>query len=233
MKNAQRPANAQENPDPYCWQEIRYSSGQTCEYLAQVGHCRNCRKFKEAARVLLEQEIPAGIRESWTRELACAKTQVAVERQALVVFRLHQEWFALPCKTFHSFTEVCPHHLVPFRSNEFFLGLVTVGGELLPLLSAAAILRVDPPVVAAAETQPNRSSPRLAVIGHGYDRFVFRVEETMGVVKIPSADIKPPPATVTHAPTAFTRGIFRLADCQVALLDEQRLQKTMREHLQR
>lgn len=201
----------------YCWSRIGIDGDGSCPELARVIHCRNCEVYARAGRQLLEQPPPAQYLEGWAAQLAAPPDGDGAETLSTVVFRLFGERLALPTTTFVEAIEVRPIHRVPHRSNAVFLGLANVRGELQLCVSLAALLSIEPDSEADSEARASR--PRFAVIEREGQRWVFPVDELLGVHRVARQALAAPPATVSGDGQALTSALFELSGQRVALLD--------------
>jgi len=198
-----------------CWTRIGVFGGdQSCPELAQVVHCRHCPVYARAGRALLEQEPPEGYLAHWAAQLATAHEREDAETLSTVVFRLAAERLALPTTACVEVVEPRPVHRIPHRAGTVLRGVANIRGELLLVVSLTALLGIAPDAAAAA----GRS--RLLVIEHDGERWVFAVDELLGVHRVARAALAPPPATVAHDDRAATTALFDLGEVRVALLDD-------------
>ncbi|MFQ3648955.1 MAG: chemotaxis protein CheW [Gemmataceae bacterium] len=200
-----------------CWNRIGVRGDRSCPELPGVGHCHNCPVFSAAGRGFLDAPSPEGYREEWTRRLAPAIETEASDRLSVFLFRLDEEWLALPVGVLVEVTTPRPVHRVPHRGG-LLAGIVNIRGELQLQVKIHALLGI-----------PSRETPRfLLVVRHDNERWVLPVDEVDQVRRIPINDLKPPPATLQRASTALTRGVFCTEDHAVGLLDETRLWAALR-----
>lgn len=203
---------------PGCWKVIGTSGDSSCPKLPLRGHCRNCSEYASAGRSLFDRNIPDDYLLQWTEIIAREKESESSDLISVIVFRVKSEWLALKTMHFQEITENRRVHSVPRRTNKIFKGLVNVGGELLLCVSAADVLGlVDEP---EARDEKNKYR-RMVVVRHAGRRFVFAVEEVLGVYRIAPRQLQKTPATISKSSVAFTRGIFNLEDTNVGFLDEQ------------
>jgi len=74
------------------------------------------------------------------------------------------------------------------------------------------------------QTDPSPAAyERMLVVGRDGQRFVFPVEQILGVYRVAPEDLGEVPATLSRSARALTRGIFMLNGRHVGLLDEERL----------
>ena len=205
-----------------CWNHIGIAGDGSCAELPRVVHCRNCEVYARAGRGLLERTPPAGYLEQWALQLAAPPRQEDADTLSAVLFRIASERFALPTAAFAEAVEVRPVHRIPHRSGPLLLGFVNIRGELQLCVSLAALLHVE----RAAERQPAR--PRLAVVERNGARWVFPVDELMGVHHVPRRALAAPPATDVHDAAALTEALFDHAGQRVAPLDAQLLFERLR-----
>src|SRR5437867_12489360 len=83
-------------PNYDCWNRIGVRGDRSCPELAQVGHCHNCGVFAAAGRNFLNALSPPGYVDEWTERLAAPLEVAAANLQSVFVFRLADEWLALP-----------------------------------------------------------------------------------------------------------------------------------------
>ena len=208
-----------------CWKDQGVFGHTECEKLSKYGHCRHCPEYSKAGRTLLEREIPEGYIDEWTEIISKPKEVESQDTVSLVVFRLSSEWFALKSNFFQEAVEVKPIHYVPFRTNRIFKGLVNVNGELLLCISGTELLGVNENGKKIDESQKIETFNRMVVVINNGNRFVFQVDEMLGIIRLPSDMIEKSPATVSNTVRAFSGGVFWLKKKNVDLLDEERFFK--------
>ena len=139
-----------------CWNRIGTSGDRSCPELETHIHCRNCPVFASAARTFFDRPAPEGYLAEWTQWLAGspeagngeAGTGADLSDRDLVsvlIFRLGQEWLAFRTQTVAEVTLPRPVHRIPHRSNEIFIGLVNLRGQLQLCISLHGLLGVEPP----------------------------------------------------------------------------------------
>lgn len=217
---AQRPNN--------CWKVIGvWGDGkQRCPELERVIHCRNCEVFTQAGRNLLERELPPEYMQEWTQVLAGKKDMHAAGTLSVLIFRVEQEWLALPSLLFAEVIEQAKIHRLPHRPNPVLLGVANVHGEVQLCVSLQALLGIERASKQfAAENGKTRESghhlpKRMLVVDKEDERWVFPVSEIYGIQRIYPSQLAPPPVTVSKSGAGFSKGIFHWKDNHVALLDE-------------
>lgn len=205
----------------FCLNRTGVFGDGSCPRLGEYIHCRNCPEFAAIGRTLFHREVPPEILDERT---AAACTPAAGETPgtlAVIVFRLMDEWLALPAACLQEVTEKRTIHTVPGRSNKIFRGLVNINGELLLCFSALEFLRLDGDGDIQAAVCPD--GERMMVLAGRGQRLVLTAGEIRGVHRILPAQLEAPPATLTRTPKAFTRGIFYWSGRPVCLLDENEL----------
>ena len=200
-----------------CWRRIGVAGDRSCEALAQYGHCRHCPVYADAARRNLERPVDAGYREAWARELARPEPPPAHTDAAAFVFRVGREWLAVPMALVAEVAPPAPAHRVPHRSRGALLGIVNVGGRLLPAVSPARLMDIDtddvPPPLG------RHAFPRLLVLALGAHRYALPVDEVHGVLRHAQAALRPPAATVGNVPRPLVAGIVADSAIEAGLLD--------------
>lgn len=202
-----------------CWREIGIHGDRSCEELSRYVHCRNCPVYSDLGRTLFDREIPGDYRRELSEEFAAATTTTVENAVSVLVFRLDAEWFALRSAVLHEIAGYQKPYILPFRSGGLLSGLVNVNGELLLCVSLEAALGLT----TGEEHPPPAQRPRLCVAGMGRERVAFRVDEILGVRRIPVAQLRPVPVTVTKSLSAQTVSCFETNGHEVGLIDETRL----------
>lgn len=225
----------------YCWSEIGIEGDQSCDRLETVGHCLNCSVYHAAGRSLLDREIPLDYLQEWTQLLAqppeaqMGTLATAVKQDSLkigqgngtlsaMVFRLGSERFALPVSILQEITRPSPIHTLPHRSNEMFLGLVNIRGEILPCASLSQFIGVDMPI---DPTYSRINLRRMMVVGRQESRWVFPVDEVHRVHRFHPDELQEPPVVIAKAHQAYTQGIIDWQDKKVNYLEANRLLDTL------
>jgi chemotaxis-related protein WspD len=200
-----------------CWNSIGVYGQRTCEQLTAVVHCRNCAVYSQAAQRLLDSPLPAGYRQEWTSYFAGERRLTSPARVSTVLFRIANEWLALPTSVFQEIAESRAIHSLPHRRNSFLLGLANVRGELLLTISLLDFIR--------SHEGPARklNCNRLLVAQSPEGRFLFPVDEVHGVYRFPQQHLHDPPSTLGTADARYTQGVFQWQNHSVGLLDPERL----------
>ena len=223
-----------------CWNTIGVRGDRSCPELTKVVHCQNCPVFAAAGRRFLDAPSPPGYLEEWTERLAAPAEEAAADREGALVFRLADEWLALPVRVLVEVTAPRPVHRVPYRAG-LLAGLVNIRGELYLCAHLAKLLGVAPKAGASSGADPTRngdrqprpaSAPeRLLVVRRDADRWVFPVDAVEKVVRVARDSIARPPATVGRAAAHLSRGVFTWDGHAVGLLDDSRLFEALRARL--
>lgn len=203
----------------YCWKEKGIFGDGSCPELKVLIHCRRCPVFAEAGRQHLDRELPASYLEERTAVMALPKETARMGTLSVMTFRLASERFALKTIFFEAAAEPQKVHTLPLKVNRIFRGIANVNGELLLCISMADLLELT-----SEEMQPAPVAyERMLVVGREGHRFVFPVEQILGVHRVAPEDLGDVPATLSRSARSLTRGIFLLDGLPVGLLDEDRL----------
>ncbi len=203
-----------------CWNTAGVRGSGTCERLAEVAHCRNCPEYVAAGRMLLDREVAGSAREAWARLAAEPRPPRLAHEISVVVFRIGVEWLALKTDLFEQAVTARPVHSVPFRTNRMFRGLVNIDGELLLCFSLGEALGLEPGTGEAPETAGRE---RLLVVSYDGQRFVFQVDEVLGVRAAAREDFTSAPAVLSKAPGTVITSAFSAWGRRAGFLDEARL----------
>lgn len=186
------------------------------------GHGNRAPSRDAKSASLLDRPLPEGYREEWARHFAEPERLKAAEedteQRTVVLFRVGEEWLALPAGLFHEVTEPRRYHTLPHRRDTMVLGIVNVRGELLVCVSLSALLGI----VQTAPVERNertKTFSRLVVFGEDTRRVAFPVDEVHGVHRYEEGDVVEVPATVGKA-TAFTRFMISWNGRAVGRLDD-------------
>jgi chemotaxis-related protein WspD len=221
------PASA---PGADCWNSIGVMGDRTCPELAAAIHCRNCPVFAAAARAFLDRPAPAGYLTEWTRLLEAAPGAgpggsadgEPCDSTGVVIFRLGAEWLALRARFVDEVTLVHPVHRIPHRDDPVLAGLTSLRGQLHLCVSLHGLLGS---LSGGASRKP---VPRMIVIRHAADAWVFTADEVLGVPRVPQALMRAVPSTLANPAVSFSQSVFTWEGRTVGLLDEQRVFEALR-----
>src|SRR5206468_4157321 len=140
-------------------------------------HCRNCPVYSHAGARLLSRALPPGYQREWTAHFARKKALATPGKISTLLFRLSNEWLALPTQAFQEVAERRLIHSLPHRRQGIVLGLANVRGELVICVSLGRALGVEK----ILPRQPLRTIyDRLLVANWDGQRLAFPVEEVHG-----------------------------------------------------
>ena len=199
-----------------CWNEIGVYGTGSCGELRRFVHCRNCPVYSAAGIQVLERNLPPGYLQERSRQFAMARASARPEHASAVLFRLREEWLALPTEALQEVAEHRQIHSLPHRNKGVLLGLTNIRGELLICVSLGRLLDIE----SLSTSQVLRSSyKRLMVVNSDGNRFAFPAEEVKGPCRFHPQDLTPLPSTLARAKSSYTQGLVSWQDKNVALLD--------------
>ncbi|MDJ0732348.1 MAG: chemotaxis protein CheW [Crocosphaera sp.] len=227
----------------YCWNDIGVSGNSSCPELKTVIHCRNCPVYRGSGRTLLQRNAPEGYVEEWTDILAqnwqqtltkaeekasslVKKDSASDEVIALIIFRVSQEWLALPAWVIKEITHIHPIHTLPHRSNHVFAGIVNIRGEILMCILLRNLLSL--PHIDLNEKNENLTYSssivpvvykRMIVIEIQSNRWVFPVDEILGVYRFSSKQLQDTPVVISKTPDTYTKKILTVEEKNINYLD--------------
>jgi len=206
-----------------CWNRIGIQGDASCPQLRTYVHCRNCPVYSTAAMTLLEAELPPDYRTLWTAHVARAAPRSDAGLASVVVFRLRNEWLALPTRLLDEIAAMRPIHSLPHRRGGIVLGLANVRGELRACVSLARLLGLDDTAAegVAADTQ------RLLVARQRREPVAFPVDEVHGIHRFQPHELQDQPATIALAAASYTQAVLPWRQSFVGLLDAQALFRTI------
>ena len=210
-----------------CWNRIGVwrRGDEICPQLARVIHCRNCEHYTAAGRQILQREIPPGYRDAWTRVLAEPKVRQQADTESCIIFRLGDEWLAIPSRIVSEITSARPIRRLP-HARSMVKGLVNIRGELQLCMSLGALLGLEK----GAQPRSVGSvgiADRMLLIGDQGNRYVFPVTEVHGLHHHPPGELQAVPATLGKATASYTKGVLPWRDAHVACLDADLLFKAL------
>ncbi len=214
-----------------CWNRIGVGGDGSCEQLQIHVHCRNCPVFSQAGQQLFNRTPPESFVQQSTEQLAQPPLIDDGDALPAIVFRVGEEWLALPAHMAIEITEATAIHRIPHRRERELMGLVNVRGELQLCISLHELL--DIPVVRAAEGDDAEPGVyRLLVAERAAARWALCIDEIWGVQRVTARELTPAPATVARRQHALSRSLFAAEDGRrIGLLDEQKLFDTLQRRI--
>jgi chemotaxis-related protein WspD len=212
------------NPAEQCWNRIGVRGDRSCPELLKFTHCNNCPVFATAGRRFLDAPSPEGYLDEWTSRLAARDDSREGDESSVLVFRLGDEWLALPVAVLVEVTRLRPIHRIPHRAG-LLAGMANIRGELHLCVRLDLLLGV---------TATERSDPelrRLVVIRRETEYWVFPADEVDQVHRVLLPDLTTAAPTLARSQVKMTRGVFPHAGRSVGLLDDARLFHSLRERM--
>jgi chemotaxis-related protein WspD len=217
-----------------CWNRIGVRGDSSCERLVECVRCLNCPVYEAAAARLLERPIPlVDLSQHDVRAPAQQQPDTQGASESFLIFRIGDEWLALPTPIFKRIVQTRPIHTLPHRQHGAVLGVVNVQGELLVCLSLAQLLGFESGGTArdGRDDRARHDLPRMLVVSRDEEHAVFPVDQVDGVHRIATASFCAPPATLSHAAAAHTRAVAPWRGMSVGLLDAHALFDTLNRSL--
>jgi chemotaxis-related protein WspD len=216
-----------------CWNRIGTRGDQSCPELQRWFRCLNCPVFERAAAQLLDRPLAHDTAALADDGADAAHAAGVAQTESALVFRIADEWLALPTTALRHIEDLRPIHTLPHRRNRVVLGVVNVRGALTVAVSLRELLRLEAGSASGTAPQPARNGAyaRMLVAAHRNAPVALPVDEVHGVLRYAPAQLKPVPDTLTRASAAHTLGIFAWRDTTVGLLDTERVFASLNQSL--
>ena len=211
-----------------CWSRIGVYGNGSCTELREFVHCRNCPVYSRAGVQLLNRTLPPEYRREWTAHYAAEKRLGAPGKASALLFRIGNEWLALPTRAFEEVAERRPIHSLPHRRQGMVLGLANIRGELVVCVSLGRLLGIEK---SGTRRTPRTIYDRLLVANWDGQRLAFPVEEVHGICRFEPHQLKSTPATVSLSNQTCSRGILQWQERAVGYLDAEVLFSTLNRSL--
>ena len=145
----------------------------------------------------------------------------------VVIFRIGEEYLALPTIAIGQITEMKPVHRIPHQRCKILKGLVNINGQLRLFVSLANLLELGD-VFKGVEMHESHT---LLMIEEEGEVWVFAVSEVCGLHHCDLARLKNVPVTVSKSTANYLKGVFSWSDKNVGLLEEELLFFSLRRSL--
>ncbi|MFR0672511.1 chemotaxis protein CheW [Enterobacterales bacterium AW_CKDN230030176-1A_HGKHYDSX7] len=197
-----------------CWNRIGVQGDRSCTRLAQHVHCRNCEVHAEAATRLLDRYALVR-QEAGTEQATVPVSSAPAGGRPLLLFRLGEEWLALPTACLVEIAPMQTIHSLPHQRSQALQGVANVRGALVPCLSLAALLQIDPGTSPAVT---RRCIPRMLTLTTPQGPVVLAVDEIEGIHRL---EIGVQANDGQAAP--FTAALLHWRERTVRVLDQQQV----------
>lgn len=160
-----------------CWKSKGIYGDRSCTKLAIHTHCRNCEVYTEAASALRDQFYSNELADD-ELSLSTSLQQINVEpMQRCIVFRLANQWFAIPSKFLTEVSLPLAIRAVPNRHSTTLRGVCNVKGQLIPCISLHRLFTL-------AESDISSASHRMLVLQHVSGPFVVSVNQILEITML-------------------------------------------------
>jgi chemotaxis-related protein WspD len=208
-----------------CWNRIGIAGDRSCPELVTHVHCRNCPVYATAARGFFDRPAPEYYLDDWARLLAAPVEPADSEDLSLLIFRLGDEWLALPTLVVAEVTAPRLVHRIPHRSGETLVGMVNLRGQLQLQISMHGLLGVEATERHRAPGVPGRPGEtlRLVVIRRDGQTWVFEADEVLGVQRFSRGGLHNVPSTLANPANSFSQAVISWRGKSLGFLDDQRV----------
>jgi purine-binding chemotaxis protein CheW len=167
----------------------------------------------ERARTWSHRDLPLATEEAYYRSLAeRARERPQIE---LLTFMLGDQEYALGIRLLREIIRVPRVTPVP-RVVPFVLGIISLRGGIVPVVDLRTRLRLP---ASPTEEEHGNSHRRILVVSRDGESFGLLVDRVNHVVRMPAAEIEPPPAGLSGVELEFLHGLGRYRDRLIILLD--------------
>jgi len=148
------------------------------------------------------------------------------QETAIVIFRLHQEWLALPAMVIAEIIDMRVIRKIPHRTDGILLGMTTLRGQLQLCISLHHLLEVDEGEE-IKKAYGLAAAQRMIAIEKEKIRWVFPVDEIFGVFHCNKQQFENVPVTISKSKANFLKDVFKWEGRSIGLIDENLLFYTL------
>ena len=233
MNNPTLPSELQEHANgahdtQACWNRIGVHGDRSCPEITTYVHCRNCHVYVNAGAFLFDRQPPQEWLDEQKVRLAEIDAPLQCDTITVLIFRLGDECLALDVRSMLEVAEPRAVHRVPHRTGGNLEGIVNIRGELQLCVSLARLLNLS---AATIDMQASEKT-RFLVAEHGRQRWVFPVDEVLGVHRLSRQNRTELPATLRRSSSRLSRHVYDWNGNYVCHLDADRLFAAMQKGLQ-
>ncbi|GAA7756004.1 MULTISPECIES: chemotaxis protein CheW [Cupriavidus] len=220
-----------------CWRRIGVTGDRTCPLLATHITCRNCPVYAQAALVLLDTlAIDPIVQPASGSDTPIDQSSAdRLAGESYMVFRVGDEWLALPTATLGEVTAPALVHSLLHRRHAALIGVAAVRGALLTCISLALLFGESAePTEPTEPTESNgrggqdaQRAARFLILGQGRNAIALPVAEVAGVERVTQDVLLPLPATLARASARYSRALFDFNGHSVGLLDADLLRQAL------
>jgi len=202
-----------------CWNKIgvQGNGDRSCAELDKVVHCRNCKKFVVAGRRLLDRESTVDYKRDWYEQISSAASDHK-KTEAIVTFRLGDQWFGLPPRYFDEVIKCKGIHSIPHNRSDKLKGVVAIRGELQLCVSIGHILGVNRGGSQGINVKDGVYERMIVLSGEDV-KYVFPVSEIREIYHYSPIELGDPPATSSVNSQNAVLGVINWNDKYVSCLD--------------
>jgi purine-binding chemotaxis protein CheW len=160
----------------------------------------------EVRGVTAERTTPGGL---WPGDASAEGTTGPAAQIELLGFMLSDEEYAIDILEIKEIVRMQPVTPVP-RSPAWLKGIVTLRGIIVPIFDLRSRLGL-------AEI-PYDGETRIVVVYRGEEYAGLVVDRITQVMRAPASSVEPPPQTIGLVEAEFIRGVARISDRLVILL---------------
>lgn len=164
----------------------------------------------------------------WTELLQTEHEPTEVSAEiSVVIFRLEREWLALSTHLFAEIADCRLIHRLPHRTNNIFLGVANLRGQLRLCVALHNLLEIEQPsVLKLSDIQ--KVYKRMISIQQKGQNWVFPVSEVHGILRCDSTILQNVPVTVSKSTANYLKGVIRWEGRDVGYLDEELLLESLK-----
>lgn len=200
-----------------CWNRIGIRGDHSCALLQQHIHCRNCSVYGQAAQLNLQRAVGDGYQRDWADHFRQPPASDAKHDSSSLVFRIGDEWLALPTSMFVLVAPQAVPHKLPHRNARGLAGIVNVGGKLVPCIALADLLGVSSEQSTARTGR--HTFARLLLVQWEQQSYALPVTDLHGIVRYASASVRAPAATINKGLQRYLTGVIEQDGMMIGCLD--------------
>ncbi|MHB1419669.1 MAG: chemotaxis protein CheW [Bacillota bacterium] len=140
--------------------------------------------------------------------------ELSVTEEQLVVFRLAGETYGIDIANVHEIIRMQNITVVP-RTPRFVEGVINLRGRIIPVIDLRKRFSIPP--------EERTQNTRIMVVEVGNVTVGMIVDSVMEVLRLPAANIEPPPPIVDGVDVAYLRGVGKVESSLVILLNMDRV----------